>query len=423
MKTSSVFSASVLAAVLCIASSASAMLSGGGTQANPYLIQSRADFDEFANPANSPTYWASGKYTKLMCDLDLSGTTYTQAVIGEYYGIIEGNGHKISGLTITAAPTQDSVGLFGYVGSGGQIKSLGLESVNVSGGRYDVGGLVGYNGAGTLTGCYVAGLVSGTSDVGGLVGYSPGTITACYSTASVSGTHEVGGLVGYNQGTLTACYSNGSVTGTNHDVGGLMGWCFAGTVTSCYSTGSVSGGSYVGGLTGGNSYSALTSCYATGSVTGGIPYAGGLVGYRLNDTIIGCFWNTQTCLPATAGVGNGDSTGVTGRLISEMKTLSTFTAAPASWDFTNETTNGTNDYWRMCGTGVDYPRLNGQSTKGDLLCPNGVSFTDLGALVQRWLSDTCDLSNNFCGGTDIDYSGAVNMTDYAMMMQHWLAGV
>jgi hypothetical protein len=38
-----------------------------------------------------------------------------------------------------------------------------------------------------------------------------------------------------------------------------------------------------------------------------------------------------------------------------MKTLSTFTSA--GWDFVGETANGTNDYWRMCVDGVDYPRL------------------------------------------------------------------
>jgi len=80
------------------------VLSGGGTSINPYLIQSRLDFDEFANPANSATYWASGRYTKLMCDVNLSDTTYTQAVIApdtstspdfqgaQFTGVFNGNG-------------------------------------------------------------------------------------------------------------------------------------------------------------------------------------------------------------------------------------------------------------------------------------------------------------------------------------------
>ena len=81
MKSKSVFLTAILTVVLCFGGNVFAVLSGDGTEANPYLIQSRGDFDEFANPANSATYWASGVYTKLMLNLSLSGTTDTQAVI------------------------------------------------------------------------------------------------------------------------------------------------------------------------------------------------------------------------------------------------------------------------------------------------------------------------------------------------------
>ena len=104
MKSKGVFLAAILTAVLCFSGNVLAVLSGGGTSINPYLIQSRLDFDEFANPANSATYWASGRYTKLMCDVNLSDTTYTQAVIApdtstspdfqgaQFTGVFNGNG-------------------------------------------------------------------------------------------------------------------------------------------------------------------------------------------------------------------------------------------------------------------------------------------------------------------------------------------
>jgi len=99
------------------------------------------------------------------------------------------------------------VGLFGYVGSGGVVKNMGLENVNVVGG-WDVGGLVGQNYYGTVSNCYSTGSVSGGYDrVGGLVGQNYyGTVSNCYSTGSVSGGYDrVGGLVGYNSLGAVGC--------------------------------------------------------------------------------------------------------------------------------------------------------------------------------------------------------------------------
>ena len=306
----------VLLAIFCFSGTVFGVLSGGGTAANPYLIQSRADFDEFADPANAAVYWASGVYTKLMCNLDLSDTTYAQAVIAPdtfdgisfegapFIGNFDGNGHIISNLTI-AASTNDYIGLFGNVGSGGQVKNLGIENVNLTG-DFRVGGLVGYN--------------------------SYGLLTSCYATGSVSGTKDVGGLVGYNRiGTLTSCYATSSANGTDCNVGGLVGYNAYGVLTFCYSTGLVNGQSAVGGLVGYNLYDAITS-----------------------GTLISCFWDKQTS-GTSNGVGSVDvdpnPIGVTGKNTSEMQTLSTFTNA--GWLFISGT--ATFGDWVMPANG--YPKL------------------------------------------------------------------
>ena len=101
-----------------------------------------------------------------------------------------------------------------------------------------------------------------------------------------------------------------------------------------------------------------------------------------------------------------------------MKTLFTFTSA--GWDFTNETTNGTSDYWRMCVDGMYYPRLNWQSPDGDLACPDGVDFVDFAYFAALWATTGCDSSNNFCGGTDMDSSGKVDIDDLAIFAANWL---
>jgi hypothetical protein len=56
-------------------------LPGSGTEADPYLIEDLADFDEFADSVNAATYWASGVHTRLACDPNMAGRTYTTATL------------------------------------------------------------------------------------------------------------------------------------------------------------------------------------------------------------------------------------------------------------------------------------------------------------------------------------------------------
>jgi unsaturated chondroitin disaccharide hydrolase len=426
----------VLAVVLCYSANLLAYSGdGNGSEKNPYQIADVNDLLELTSNTSN--------YTKcfiLTADIDLEGETFTTAVIApdtstssgfqgtQFTGIFNGNSHTISNLTITS-PTQDYVGLFGYVGSGAQIDNLGIENVNITG-RSFVGGLVGGN-DGSLIHCHATGSVNGERQVGGLVGRNDGLLTNCYVTGSASGTcfytDSVGGLAGDNFGTLTACYATGSIGGTGsyaNSVGGLVG-DNSGMLIACYATGSISGpGLGFGGLVGQNSGS-LISCYATGSVSGDgslEPVSiGGLVGENWG-TLIACFWDTQTS-SKTIGVGYGTSAGVTGKTTAEMKKLSTFISPPARWDFTNETTNGSCDFWRMCADGADYPRLNWQSIDGDLACPNGVNTEDLDTFIQRWLSVDCTSTNNNCAGTDITADGTVDLIDYTIFAAHWLEGL
>jgi hypothetical protein len=340
MKIKSVFLAAVLMGVLCLSGTVFAILSGGGTSGNPYLIQSRADFDEFANSANAATYWTSGKYTRLMYDPNLAGTTYTKSPISpdtsnstkgvfqgtKFAGNFDGNGHTISNLTINSS-TLDFIGLIGYLDAAGQVKNLGMVNVNLTG-RYAVGGLVGYD-KGTITNCYATGSVSGANYVGGLVGWNDsGVVSDSYAAGTASGTSDsIGGLVGRNVGTLSNCYANETVTGSTYSVGGLVGYngndsAHSGTIINChasgnvtasfdavgglvgtntyssvisnsYATGTVNGASKVGGLVGYNdSTVAISDCYATGQVTGsGTDYysVGGLVGENSSGTLLRCY--------------------------------------------------------------------------------------------------------------------------------------
>jgi formylglycine-generating enzyme required for sulfatase activity len=405
---------------------------GSGDPNTPYQIVDVNDLLALAADTND-----YGKCFILMADIDLDpnlpgGQVFTTAIIAAdidsssgfqgtpFTGTFDGNNHKIINLTINGGAF---LGLFGLINSGGSVKNLSLENftVNGSSGNMPVGGLVGENN-GSINNCYSTGSVSDSSNswyVGGLAGWNNGSISNCFSTSTVSGGYlYVGGLVGYNYyGSISNCYSTGTVSGSSF-VGGLAGWN-GGGISNCYSTGSVSGASSsfrVGGLVGENDGN-ISVCYSAGSVSG-TSSVGGLVGYTRYDmglgSVNGCFWDINTS-------GQTISSGGTGITTTQMKTLSTFTSA--GWDFTNETANGTNDYWRMCVDEVNYPHLNWESIAGDFTCPDGVNIEDLSYFVQRWLESDCTYANNNdCKGTDMDASGTVDFKDFAIFASQWLTG-
>ena len=375
---------------------AGGVLPGDGlSESTAYLIEDLADFDVFADQANAATYWASGVHTKLTCDPNLAGRIYATAVIAPdtstnydfqgtlFAGVFDGNSHVIRNLTIdTAGAGNDFLGLFGKIeGSGAEIRNLGLENVNITGGNDScvLGGLCGFNSYGTITNCYADGPATGDNILGGLCGFnSYGTITNCYADGAVTGDGVLGGLCGSNVGTITNCYATSSVTGgadsryigglcgNNEDtitncsatgavtggiaLGGLCGWNNRGTITNCYATGAVTGDGIIGGLCGSNYwYATITNSYATGVVTGDSRF-GGLCGDNYKGTITNCFWDVETS-GITDGVGNQDPdpVGVIGKTTAQMQTESTFT--DASWDFDVE------PLWKMPFYESGYPIL------------------------------------------------------------------
>ncbi|MHC4808354.1 MAG: GLUG motif-containing protein, partial [Planctomycetota bacterium] len=293
------------------------------------------------------------------------------------------------------------------------------SSTSVSGNDY-TGGLVARN-YGTITNCYAASSVSGSgtelwfSGVGGLVGYNYyGTITNCYSVGGVVGTKNVGGLVGEHSwgGTISYCYSSGDVSG-NDSVGGLVG-TNSNTITNCYATGSVlaSGTEWWpgigGGLVGENSWGGtISNCYSAGSVIV-TAEVGGLVGENRGE-VVDSFWDTQTSGQATSDAGTSKTT-------AELQVASTFTEA--GWDFVGESVNGTEDIWSICEE-TNYPRLGLQIPAGDFVCPDGITIEDFVFFIEHWGDYNCDPNNDYCQGTDLDFSGTVDAGDLEILLENW----
>lgn len=258
------------------------------------------------------------------------GTNYNNA----YTGIFDGNGKTITGLTVTGS--DQYAGLFGRIGSGGTVKNVVLEGVQITSDNSlgSVGGVAGYS-YGNIEYCSVSGSVSvsGISDVGGVVGYQVGgSITGCSSSATVKGTQRAGGVAGAtNSGAiLTACYATGSVTlVSNNDIGtyfagGVVGSNGGSCIQACYAWGSVTGSGsgtiYVGGVTGTNDVGTLTACYhAKGTVKGSDGATGGVAGRNFKDSMLGsgiitaCYWGSNGQIQGIGEdqVGTGGTTMVT----------------------------------------------------------------------------------------------------------------
>ncbi len=195
-------------------------------------------------------------------------------------------------------------------------------------------------------------------------------------------------------------------------MGGSMG-----EIWNCYALGSVEGENYIGGLIGSNN-NTVSNSYATGQVIGN-QAVGGLFGSCTTEDVFGCFWDTQTS-ETTDGDGSRipDPSGVTGLGTTAMMTLSTFISE--EWDFVGEITNGTNDIWRMCADGVDYPRLSLEfAQNGDFACGDGVDSADLQALVEHWLTMADSSPDTFNYACDANGDGQIDLEDYSVLSGKW----
>lgn len=315
--------------------------------------------------------WEPDYKTTPADDLDFSGT-------------LDGDGHKISGLTI-CRPYQN-VGLFLYVYEA-EIRDVTLENVHIIGGDNAVGALAGRVVYGALTNCHSSGSVVAYDfpwRVGGLIGENMYCcMDKCSSSCDVNGNGaDTGGFAGFimDFSSRTAplvirCYATGQVDSlylpeTYQQAGGFVGntqdaiieKSFAlGDVFSrgapgtsgrlsvggfggdhegdkpesrnCFARGSVSyenidtpgQGEWIGGFIGRAGWTAtviIENCYATGLVSG-ISKHGFCGGSEYGTAqILDCFWDTETS-------GCANSHGGTGKTTAQMKTQPTFT----NWDF------------------------------------------------------------------------------------------
>ncbi len=212
----------------------------------------------------------------------------------------------------------------------------------------------------------------------GLFGYIENSIieNLGISNINLTGENLIGGIAGASgNSTINNCFTTGTLTNGsgNSRAGGLIGVNTL-NVNNCYSIVDVNGnGTYSGGLIALNS-GIVSNCYSVGLVTG-TDKIGGLIGEN-SGTITNSFWDIDV-FSTDNGVGIGKTT-------AEMQTLTTFT--DATWDFTNETVNGTEDIWEFNNCINDYPTLSWQKIEEPTIVGGKYQIATLCDL--RWLSET-----------------------------------
>lgn len=268
-----------------------AFTQGRGTKEEPWLIENAEQLAYLAQQVNNGTDYERAHFL-LVSDLDLSGNEWTP--IGTYrkpfWGVFDGGGHTITGMTITG--NRDYVGLFGechnFTAASSYIKSVTVKRANISG-RNFVGAIAG-EGA-NISDCYsIENTICANRCVGGICGSLTGNISGCYNSSSVSGNSTAGGIMGsasYNgivgNGVVQYCYNIGAVTVRQQD-------------------------SSVGGITGASAHRYnISNCLNCGKITGNGKNVGGIAGSTDSNymNFIGnCYYNSDL---NNAGVGEGAS--------------------------------------------------------------------------------------------------------------------
>lgn len=177
-----------------------ALVTGSGTETDPYQISTAEGLKWFRDKVNSGEY---GLCAVLTADITLDSSEAWTPIVPDnthyYTGTFDGKGHTISGLNVTGEFMY--AGLFGTV-KDGTIKSLTVAGkVSPSNSQCIVGGIVGSN-SGTISNCYNVGTVSNDTSVGEIAGHNSDTVENCYYLNTTNNN-----AVGKNKGTITSTKS------------------------------------------------------------------------------------------------------------------------------------------------------------------------------------------------------------------------
>lgn len=289
-------------------------LKGSGTQGDPYIISTAADFEAMAKNCNAD-HKGTGEYFKMTNDIDFGGSADKPVqlpAIGKdgnaqiakiaygFDGTFDGYNHTISGIYHTESDNNAAGkynALFGCIDKNGVVKNIVFgennhitsynyvgtiaslnmgtiqECVNnadITATGFAAGGICGYmvNGYGTIRNCdnygnvkamtYAAGICGGSQSGKSITTYNY-LIENCLNSGKLSTTNGVGsaGIAGSYSGAVKYCNNNGNVDDTQgtakskqYTAGIVSCASYAVDIESCGNRGAISGVKNVGGIIG-----------------------------------------------------------------------------------------------------------------------------------------------------------------------------
>jgi len=337
----------IIAAVSCLWTQAQTFSGGSGTESDPYQIATESDLFSIYTLWGSKTA-TKGVYFKLTSDITLTKDWTPIGVSNlQFAGVIDGDGHKISGLNIVGQKSSTLGGLtanfafIAYMAQTGELKNLTFDSptmtvsanysslvvstlygkidnchvnnmtMTVNSGTSIAGFCYSVTNTGSVTNSSISGTVTTAKSFGGMVYYPKGTFSGNTSSLTITGTAKsltLGGLVAEGTAAIDNCTFNGKIYAMQgSSVGGIAGKMTGGSVNNCANYGYLEGYGYTAGIVGYNlGATAINDCYNMGTLvdifygrdstdvtTGMDDYVGGIVANSANATTTRC-WNGGT---------------------------------------------------------------------------------------------------------------------------------
>ncbi|MCL2101136.1 MAG: YDG domain-containing protein [Fibromonadales bacterium] len=335
---------------------ASLFAGGIGTEADPYQVSTATQLGNLRSCLGTAN---RDRHYVLSNNIQLAGawTSIGNSSTNSFQGTLDGQGKTIFGLSVNSG---NYAGLFGYVGTNGQLKNINVVGSRIFGSRY-AGGLVAYYDSDKAieNSSVVADSVSSHSTTqhayaysGGLVGYANKAITIANSYTSVNVRASA-----RSSTTSSPDYNYTSIASVSS--GGLVGDARGGvTITNSYATGNISFFSssvtpatptaYSGGLVGyASDVNNISYSYASGNIGGGESYGssylGGIFGRcPSSGTHTSVYYKSQGTMSAS---GLGSTLGISSKSEADLKKRNTF----IDWDF--------DDVWGIIEDD-SYPYLN-----------------------------------------------------------------
>ena len=191
-----------------------------------YFIQDDGSYTVYT--ANGLKEWAKAAQSDLSlnctltADINLTDEAWTPIGSGfssstGYQGTFDGQGHSITGLTITTNTIDgENAALFDGIGSDGTVKNLQLVNVSYTVQQNGAAGGIANSNYGTITACSVKGDITANSGaVGGIASINNGSIIGCWYNGQLEGHNStggtpMGGIACFNDGSVAACYWGGN---------------------------------------------------------------------------------------------------------------------------------------------------------------------------------------------------------------------